>query len=109
MIIVNGKVVAQGSQFSLDKVEVITATVDLEEIRAYRSSQSRALQAARSPHKYHRIQTDFELSPPEADMDIRRRPTLEVSIQIHTPEEEIYLASACWLWQYLTKAGAAGE
>jgi NAD+ synthase (glutamine-hydrolysing) len=41
MIIVNGRVVAQGSQFSLLDVEVVTATVDLEDVRAYRSSKSR--------------------------------------------------------------------
>ena len=36
MIIVNGTLVAQGSQFSLRDVEVITGTVDVEEVRAYR-------------------------------------------------------------------------
>lgn len=30
MIIANGQILAQGSQFSLDDVEVLTATVDLE-------------------------------------------------------------------------------
>ena len=30
MCIVNGRVVAQGSQFSLNDVEVVTATIDLE-------------------------------------------------------------------------------
>ena len=52
MILVNGEVVAQGSQFSLNDVEVVTATVDLEEVRAYRSSMSRSLQAAKSAAKY---------------------------------------------------------
>lgn len=33
MIVVNGNVVAQGSQFSLNDVEVVTATVDIEEVR----------------------------------------------------------------------------
>ncbi|KMU82271.1 NAD synthetase 1 [Coccidioides immitis H538.4] len=31
MIVVNGEIVAQGTQFSLNDVEVVTATVDLEE------------------------------------------------------------------------------
>lgn len=33
MIIVNGRLVAQGSQFSLNDVEVVTATLDLEDVR----------------------------------------------------------------------------
>lgn len=33
LIVVNGQVVAQGSQFSLSEVEVITATVDLDDVR----------------------------------------------------------------------------
>ena len=36
MIVLNGELVAQGSQFSLADVEVITATIDIEEVRAYR-------------------------------------------------------------------------
>lgn len=32
MIVINGNIVAQGSQFSLDDVEVLTATVDIEEV-----------------------------------------------------------------------------
>lgn len=32
MIVVNGDLVAQGSQFSLNDVEVVTATVDIEEV-----------------------------------------------------------------------------
>ena len=34
----NGEVVAQGSQFSLRDVEVVTATVDLEEVRSHRAA-----------------------------------------------------------------------
>lgn len=32
MIVINGEIVAQGSQFSLNDVEVVTATVDIEEV-----------------------------------------------------------------------------
>ncbi|MGH0159732.1 UNVERIFIED_CONTAM: hypothetical protein FKN15_037672 [Acipenser sinensis] len=37
MIAVNGNIVAQGAQFSMDDVEVLTATLDLEDIRGYRA------------------------------------------------------------------------
>jgi NAD+ synthase (glutamine-hydrolysing) len=43
MIIVNGELIAQGSQFSLNDVEVITGIVDLEEVRAYRYGIPRSL------------------------------------------------------------------
>ena len=33
LIAVNGKLVAQASQFSMHDVEVVTATVDLDEVR----------------------------------------------------------------------------
>ncbi|XP_038548823.1 glutamine-dependent NAD(+) synthetase-like, partial [Micropterus salmoides] len=36
MVAINGDIVAQGAQFSLDDVEVITATLDLEDVRSYR-------------------------------------------------------------------------
>ncbi|XP_017159477.1 glutamine-dependent NAD(+) synthetase isoform X2 [Poecilia reticulata] len=36
MVAINGEVVACGAQFSLDDVEVITATLDLEDVRSYR-------------------------------------------------------------------------
>ena len=47
MICMNGRILAQGSQFSLNDVEVITATVDLDEVTTYKASMmSRTLQAA---------------------------------------------------------------
>ena len=57
LIIVNGKVLAQGSQFSLNDVEVIAASIDLEEVRSYREQKSRAMQARDQP-KYERIEVD---------------------------------------------------
>lgn len=108
MIIVNGDVVAQGSQFSLNDVEVVTATVDLEEVRAYRSSISRGLQAAASSAKYQRIQTPFEMSLEEDDADVSMRPTLPIQPRIHPVEEEIALSAGCYLWDYLRRSGTAG-
>jgi NAD+ synthase (glutamine-hydrolysing) len=77
LIAVNGKVVAQGSQFGLKDVEVITATVDLEAIRAKRLSSSRAAQAVKAP-EYMRIEVDFPLSAPTEDLSISPTPTREV-------------------------------
>lgn len=98
MILVNGDVVAQGSQFSLNDVEVVTATVDLEEVRAYRSAISRGLQAARSDAKYQRIQTAFELSSEDEDADIMIIPSPPIKPKYYSVEEEIALCAGCYLW-----------
>lgn len=94
----NGMAVAQGSQFSLNDVEVVTATVDLEEVRSYRAAISRGLQAATSPAKYQRIQTSFELSSEEDDADVGKAPTLPIQPRFHSVEEEIALCGGCYLW-----------
>jgi NAD+ synthase (glutamine-hydrolysing) len=107
MVVVNGEVVAQGSQFSLNDVEVVTATVDLEEVRAYRSSIARSLQAARSEAKYHRIQTTFELSSEADDLDTSKAPTRPIQVRYHSPAEGIALATGCYLWDYLRRSGTA--
>ncbi|KAJ5134493.1 hypothetical protein N7448_000487 [Penicillium atrosanguineum] len=107
MIVVNGEIVAQGSQFSLNDVEVVTATVDIEDVRTYRCSVSRGMQASKqSP--YVRLDLDTRLSRRSEDAD----PALTISEPIkpryHAPEEEIALGPACWLWDYLRRCGAAG-
>ena len=107
MVVINGEIVAQGSQFSLDDVEVVTATVDLEEVRAYRSAPSRGLQAIRSP-EYRRIETDFSLSLEKDDMDPTLAPSPALEVTYHLPEEEIALGPACWLWDYLRRSKLAG-
>ncbi|GJC84018.1 glutamine-dependent NAD(+) synthetase [Colletotrichum liriopes] len=108
MILVNGDVVAQGSQFSLNDVEVVTATVDLEEVRAYRSAISRGLQAARSDAKYERIQTSFELSSEDEDADVMIAPSPPIKPKFYSVEEEIALCAGCYLWDYLRRSGTAG-
>ena len=40
--------VAQGTQFSLEDVEVVTATVDLQDVRSARTTKSRGMQSARA-------------------------------------------------------------
>lgn len=110
MIVCNGEVLAQSPQFSLAEVEVVTATVDLEDVRAYRSWRSRGMQAARAgARKYHRIQTSFELSPEQEDLEsLHVRPTLPRKMRFHSPEEEIALGGGCYLWDYLSRSGTAG-
>ncbi|KAF5607861.1 NAD+ synthase (glutamine-hydrolyzing) [Fusarium subglutinans] len=105
LIMVNGSIVAQGSQFSLDDVEVVTATVDLEEVRAYRFAPSRNFQAVQAP-VYERIEVDFSLG--HEDLDLLHAPTAPRPARYHVPEEEIALGPACWLWDYLRRSRASG-
>ena len=138
MIVVNGEVVAQGSQFSLDDIEVVTATVDLEEVRSHRYAPSRSLQAVRSI-QYQRIETALKLSIDDNGSNVFLSPSLPKKIRYHAPEEEIALGPgkplmysfpsfehycgpmtflneyltlsfcpACFLWDYLRRSKLAG-
>ncbi|GAO47416.1 glutamine-dependent NAD(+) synthetase with GAT domain-containing protein [Saitoella complicata NRRL Y-17804] len=107
MILVNGQIVAQGTQFSLTDVEVVTATVDLEEVRAHRAQASRGMQAVAAP-SYQRIEASKALSKEAGVIDPHLMPTKEIKVRYHTPEEEIALGPACWLWDYLRRSKTAG-
>ncbi|KAL7912831.1 hypothetical protein GGI35DRAFT_476662 [Trichoderma velutinum] len=105
MIMVNGEIVAQGAQFSLEDVEVVVATVDLEEVRSYRFAPSRGFQATQAP-VYERIEVDFRLT--HDSLRLLEVPTPPRPARYHLPEEEIALGPACWLWDYLRRSKTAG-
>ncbi|KAE8346023.1 hypothetical protein BDV24DRAFT_176960 [Aspergillus arachidicola] len=107
MIVVNGNIVAQGSQFSLNDVEVVTATVDIEEVRTYRSSASRGMQASKQT-PFVRLDLDMRLSRQNEEADPGLAPSEAIAPRYHAPEEEVALGPACWLWDYLRRSGAAG-
>ncbi|XP_062327707.1 glutamine-dependent NAD(+) synthetase [Osmerus eperlanus] len=104
MIAINGDVVSQGSQFSLEDVEVLTATLDLEDVRSYRGERCHP-HVESEPRPYHRVKVDFSLSDGE---DVFLPTHQPITWQFHTPEEEISLGPACWLWDYLRRSGQAG-
>ena len=94
-IIVNGEIVAQASQFSLKDVEVVTATVDLDEVRSARFAPSRRAQASKTP-AYERVVVDMSLCYDFVDQPTDLQPSRPRSINFHCPEEEISLGPACW-------------
>ena len=103
LIAINGEIVAQGSQFSLDDVEVITATVDLQEVCSFRRSiSSRSVQATQVDN-IQRISVDFDLTTSQFIA-----PTKPITVFYHQPEEEIAYGPACWLWDYLRRSGSSG-
>jgi len=91
----------------LAEVEVVTATVDLEEVRSYRSSKSRAMQATQQP-AYERIEVDMSLSKDSEEVDPLICTSPELEIRFHKPEEEIAFGPACWMWDYLRRSQQAG-
>uniref|UniRef100_A0A2I3T6Y5 Glutamine-dependent NAD(+) synthetase n=2 Tax=Pan TaxID=9596 RepID=A0A2I3T6Y5_PANTR len=92
MIAMNGSVFAQGSQFSLDDVEVLTATLDLEDVRSYRAEISSRNLAASRASPYPRVKVDFALSCHE---DLLAPISEPIEWKYHSPEEEIRLCSRC--------------
>lgn len=108
MIVMNGDIISQGSQFSLKDVEVITATVDLEDVRSYRARMvSRGMQAQATP-AYQREEVKMALTHSFIEDNIHIRPTKSRAPFYHSPEEEIALGPACWLWDYLRRSKTAG-
>ncbi|ODV60364.1 glutamine-dependent NAD(+) synthetase, partial [Ascoidea rubescens DSM 1968] len=108
LVVLNGQVLAQASQFSLDDVEVITATIDLEDVRSYRASISHGLQAVNQDTHYKRIHVPIELSPQLFTFRSTLKPTPIIDIHYYKPEEEIAFGPACWLWDYIRRCHGAG-
>ncbi|KAI5478009.1 hypothetical protein MNV49_005701 [Pseudohyphozyma bogoriensis] len=106
-IALNGRIVAQGSQFSLNDVEVVTATVDIQEVRAHRTYSSRNYQAARSD-TYERVNAQCRLSSENAGDLVELEVTKTGEFKYHSPEEEIAFGPACWLWDYLRRSRTQG-
>lgn len=110
MIMVNGQLIAQSSQFSLKDVEVITATLDLDQVTSSRCTPSRGLQAVQAlDAPYERIFLEKTIHQEIDVIDPLNGPTPPLQApRIHKPEEEIALGPACYLWDYLRRSGACG-
>lgn len=106
IIVMNGIVIAQGTQFSMKEVEVVTAQVDLNEVGNYRTAiASRGVQAAKSID-IPRVDVDFymvEDSESEVALTSESR-----HFVLMTLEEEIGFGPACWLWDYLRRSTMNG-
>lgn len=89
-ITLNGEVIAQGSQFSLNDVEVVSATVDLQRIRSHRTWSSRSMQAASNLVPFSRMRADTRLSTDdEEDLADAIIDQPRIDFQYNLPEEEI--------------------
>ncbi|XP_008553331.1 glutamine-dependent NAD(+) synthetase [Microplitis demolitor] len=115
-ISMNGEIISAGKQFSLAEVEITVATIDLEDIRTYRNNiRSRTHSAARSS-PYPRVKIDFSLSADDVVFKLTNEPielgtgnkNLEDNLKFHSAEEEISMAPACWMWDYLRRSCQGG-
>ncbi|XP_043308310.1 glutamine-dependent NAD(+) synthetase isoform X2 [Cervus canadensis] len=104
LIAMNGSIFAQGSQFSLDDVEVLTATLDLEDIRSYRAEISSRNLAASRVSPYPRVKVDFALSCHE---DLLEPVSEPIEWKYHSPAEEIRWG--CWCAREGVEAGSGGS
>ena len=113
IIVCNGQVLAQAPQFSVSDVEVITATVDLDDVRSYRASiPSFGIQAVNNKHDSS-VANGTCIDCPDVQVQAARNTRIEVTepkqgLHISSPQEECCLGPACWLWDYLRRSGAAG-
>ena len=84
----NLAVTAQGSQFAIEDVEVVTAIVDLDEVVSYRGAVSSLQEQASSAPRVPTIEVDFNLCHLAEDAVM---PSAPMEPRYHLPEEEIAL------------------
>ena len=87
----NLAVMAQGSQFAVEDVEVVTATVDLDEVVSYRGAVSSLQEQASSAPPVPTIEVDFNLCHLAEDAVM---PSAPMEPRYHLPEEEIALGNS---------------
>lgn len=104
-VVVNGDVVAQGSQFSLKDVELVVAQIDLDAVASLRGSISSFQELASCKPKVSSVAVPFKLCQ---SFKLQMSLSSPLKIQYHSPEEEIAFGPSCWLWDYLRRSGASG-
>eukprot|EP00887_Chlorella_sp_A99_P004869 scaffold4.g4869.t1 len=106
-VVANGALLAQGAQFALGDVEVVTATVDLGEVVSLRGQMSSLREQASQVEPVPLIYIDFGLC---GEASVLRLPMPPMAVQYLEPEEEIARGPAAWLWDYLRRraSGASG-
>jgi NAD+ synthase (glutamine-hydrolysing) len=111
-IAVNGTLLAQASQFSLQDVEVISATIDIDDVRSYRAAiPSIGIQSAtlfRNSNSYSPYIPYIGGPVIVQDSQHSMIPSSICEPRRYCSEEECCYGPACWLWDYLRRSGANG-
>lgn len=105
-ITLNGKILNEGKRFMLQEVEVTTAVVDLNEISSFRNSiKSRCMQATEKDNSIPKFIIQIGLTNISY---FKFNPFEFIEPKKYSENEELALAPACWLWDYLRRSGASG-
>lgn len=111
MIYKNGKLLAVGEHLSFNEVEVVTASINLDDVRAYRSAiVSRGIQADRRDVMAPRIMVEdyvpgFRLTCCNSTSN-DESPVIPVPALVD--EEEMGLGLSRYMWDYLCRSTAGG-
>lgn len=71
-------------------------------------TSSRSVQAA-TEKEYPRIKIhEFTMCPSDYKHQLSLRCSPSFPVHYFTPEEEIEMSTACWLWDYLRRSGQSG-
>lgn len=111
MIYKNGKLLAVGEHLSFNEVEVVTASINLDDVRAYRSAiVSRGIQADRRDVMAPRIMVEDYV--PGFRLTCCNSTSNDESPVIPVPplvdEEEMGLGLSRYMWDYLCRSTAGG-
>eukprot|EP00177_Eucheuma_denticulatum_P007318 GFKZ01013317.1.p1 GENE.GFKZ01013317.1~~GFKZ01013317.1.p1 ORF type:complete len:735 (+),score=88.97 GFKZ01013317.1:41-2206(+) len=109
LVALNGTILKQGAQFGVGRdVQVVVATVDLDEVVAFRMGMtSRGVQAARKGSGMQRVQIDGQFTVCLREGE-EREVTAGKEVVYCSVEQEIGYGPACWLWDYLRRSGMNG-
>ncbi|OLY80203.1 Glutamine-dependent NAD(+) synthetase [Smittium mucronatum] len=102
MILCNGKVYTISDQFTLLDVDVSTATIDLEAVVSYRAAVPSIGAQSADSRIYPIINIDFDIC------GVLNSPSSPIAVKYYTPEQEINLGPACWMWDYLRRSKMGG-
>lgn len=83
------------------------ATIDLEDIRSYRTALRSRSNIAASAQTYQRINVEYDLSGGNGNNN-SVFPNQPIAVVYNSPEVEIAQGPACWLWDYLRRSGGGG-
>ena len=104
LIAMNGKVIAQGSQFCINEREMVLATIDLNDIRSFRRELTNKGIKGEVEEEFQRVYIDYDL----CNLDYLDITDPQGDIKVHTPQEEIFHGPPLWMWDYLRRSGARG-
>ena len=106
MVFAQGELVAQGSQFLLQDVEVLIAVLDVDAAEASRASQDDAIDFF-GLKSYRCITLGRDLAF-DHGADAYCPFNKPKAFRSYSSDEEIAMGPACWLWDYLRRSNAGG-